>query len=372
VFVGELRIVRAKGEPYARGVTVGTELRDLVNESVDFYHRYLHRRGVSSVELQDLLTPYLVASETVYPDYMATMKGMAAGAMVPVLELFAINAFEELEPLLQSPEGELLFLQRKEGYMQTPAPAPARVERCSSFTVVTPDATILAHNEHWLAGDAGNVAVVIDVPDGKRVPVASPTVVCCLPAVGVNGHRGGQGIGSLTAADDGPGVPRVLVSRSSLEAADRQDAIDRAGVGDRAGGYGHVFGFAGGDAFTVETTAELLAVHDGAGPHTNHYLSPELAAIAPVASEGSAARYRRLVELLELRRPTGVADVMDILRDHGSAPQAVCLHPDPAEGEEASAVMFSMVADLDAGRMWVAAGNPCRTPFEEIDLTGVL
>ena len=368
----ELRIVRAKGGPYARGVTIGHELRDLINESVDFYHRYLHRRGVSSVELQDLLTPYLVAAETIYPEYMETMKGMSEGATVPVLELFAINAFEELEPLLESPEGALLFLQRKEGYVRAPTKPQVRTERCSSFTVVTPSRTMLAHNEHWLAGDIGNVAVVIDIPEGNRVAVASPTVVCCLPAVGINGHRGAQGIGSLAAADDGVGMPRVLVSRSALEAIDPADAIDRAAVPGRAGGYGHVFAFSGGRALTVETTAELVAVQEGPGAHTNHYLSPELAEIAPEASEGSSARYRRLTDLIDQRRPEAVEDVMDILRDHGSTPQAICLHPEEDEGEEASAVMFSMVTDLDEGRMWVAPGNPCENAYEEIDLTGVV
>jgi hypothetical protein len=63
---------------------------------------------------------------------------------------------------------------------------------------------------------------------------------------------------------------------------------------------------------------------------------------------------------------------MDVLRDHGSSPQAICLHPDPAEGDEASAVMFSMVAELEERRMWVAPGNPCETPYEEIDLAGLL
>ncbi len=52
----------------------------------------------------------------------------------------------------------------------------------------------------------------------------------------------------------------------------------------------------------------------------------------------------------------------------GRAPQAICLHPDPEEGEEASAVMFSMVADVAARRMWVAAGNPCESDYNEIDL----
>lgn len=368
--MGTLRIVRAEGDPNARGQQIGRELRDLVNESVDFYHRYLSRRGVSSQQLQDLLTPYLVASESRFPAFMEVLKGMSVGAMVPVLELFAINAFEELEPMLEAPEGELLFLQRKEGYL-TP-PKPSGTERCSSFAVAAPGSTILAHNEHWLAGDLGNVAVVIDAPDDRHVRLASPSVVCCLPAVGVNSRGGAQGIGSLNASDDGVGVPRVLVSRHSLEAADRADAIERAGLDGRAGGYGHTFAFAGGDAFVVETTGERVAVVDGSPAiHTNHYLDPELAAIGPAPSEGSLARRERLRQLLTERPPQGVADVMEILRDHGSAPQAICLHPDPEEGDEASAVMFSMVAELEAGRMWVAPGNPCETEYEEVDLTGV-
>ena len=220
--MGDIRVVRAQGDGFDRGIHIGKELADLIQASVGFYHRYLDRRGVSSEQLQDLLTPYLVAAETAYPESMNLLKGMSIGAMVPILELFAINAFEELEPLLESPEGELLFLQRKEGYVQAPvaphAPRPPP-ERCSSLSVKLPDTTLIAHNEHWLAGDLGNVAVIVDIPEDGRVPVASPTVVCCLPAVGMNAHGAGQGIGSLNAIDDGVGVPRVLVSRSSLESA---------------------------------------------------------------------------------------------------------------------------------------------------------
>jgi hypothetical protein len=345
---------------------VGGELQDLIQGSIGFYHRYLDRRGVSSEQLQDLLTPYLLAAETAYPDMMNVLKGMSVAALVPVLELFAINAFEELEPLLESPEGELLFLQKKEGYTDKPGAPP---EHCSSLSVRTSDGTTLvAHNEHWLAGDVENVAVVIDHPSDGRIPVASPTVVCCLPAVGMNGHGGAQGIGSLTASDDGLGIPRVLVSRSSLEARDRRDAVARASLPGRAGGYGYVYAFADGDCFTLETTGREHRVLDGASAHTNHYRS-DLAEMAPEPSEGSRARLARLQELLEQRRPAGAEDVMDIMRDHDSAPQAICLHPDPEEGDEASACMFSMVADLGARRMWVVVGNPCEQEYEEIDVT---
>jgi len=317
--MGQLRVVRAEGDPHARGQQVGLELRDLVNESVDFYHRYLARRGVSSEQLQELLTPFLVASETHFPIFMEILKGMSVGAMVPVLELLAINTFEELEPMLEAPDGGMLFLQRKEGYVVPPAPRP---ERCTSFAVATPEATILAHNEHWLAGDAGNVAVVLDIPSDRPVRVASPTIVCCLPAVGVNSQ-------------------------------DRQ-------------------AFVGGDAFMVETTAERLAVLEGPAAHTNHYLDPELAALGPEPSPGSRGRLERLHHLLDERRPRTVPEVMDILRDHGTSSQSICQHADPDAGEEADAVLFSMVTELESGRMWVAPGTPCQTEYEEVDLTGIL
>jgi isopenicillin-N N-acyltransferase like protein len=375
--MSELRVIRSEGDPVQRGQRIGRELRDLVNESIDFYERYMSRRGVSTQQLQELLTPYLVSAESAFPQFMASLKGMSAGATVPFLELFAVNAFEELEPLLEAPEGGTLFLQRKEGRFPTKEPgdprpaAPPRIERCSSFTVTAPRVTLLGHNEQWLAGDLGNVAVVIDVPDDGSVAVASPTIVSCLPAVGVNGHGAAQGIGSLTALDDHVGVPRVLVSRHSLEAADRDDAIRRAGTASRAGGYGHVLAFRGGDSVTIETTGKEMAVLDGPGAHTNHYLDPRLATLGVEPSEGSRSRLARLDQLLAERRPQTPQGVMDILRDHGSGSEAICLHPDPAEGDEASAVMFSMVADLEASRLWVATGNPCQNDYVEIDLTGV-
>jgi isopenicillin-N N-acyltransferase-like protein len=370
--VTQIRVVQASGDGSSRGTYIGGELADQIRDSIDYYHRYLDRRGVSSRELQELLTPYLVAAETAYPDMMNVLKGMSVGAMVPVLELFAINAFEELEPLLESPEGELLFLQRKEGYVQAPSmPQPkGSTERCSSVSVRTGETTLLAHNEHWLAGDVGNVAVIVDRPDDGRVPVASPTIVCCLPAVGMNAHGVAQGIGSLMASDDGVGVPRVLVSRSSLEARDRIDATARAAMPGRAGGYGHVYAFRGGDVLTLETTGKQHRALENAGPHTNHYQS-DLAELAPPASDGSKARLARLQELLAERDPRTPEQLMELMRDHESTPQSICLHPDPAEGDEASACLFSMVADVEAGRMWVAAGNPCEHEYEEIDLSGL-
>jgi isopenicillin-N N-acyltransferase like protein len=371
----DIRVVIAEGDAATRGRQIGRGLGDLIERSLGFYHGYLERRGVSSPELQDLLAPYLAASERALPQYMTLIKAMAEGAMVPVWELFAVNAFEELEPELEPVDGVPLFLRRKDGSAprdterrSSPPPWMSHgSERCSTVTVAGPGTTLMAHNEHWLAGDVGNVAIVVEIPnDGPTI--VSPTVVCCLPAVGMNHYGAAQGIGSLTARGDGPGVPRVFVSRRSLDAVDRGDAIRLATMPGRAGGYGHVFAFGGGDAFVVETTASSHAVLDGPQPHTNHYIDPELAEVGAEPSVSSLTRYRSLVAALAEGPPTTPEGMMALMKSHENSPDSVCLHPNEDEGEEASAVVFGMVCDLEASRMWVANGNPCTQPYNEVEV----
>lgn len=347
-----LRIVLAEGSAADRGRTIGREIGDLVGRSLAFYHELFARRGIDAAELARLVAPYRAAAAAL-PEQSALLHAIAEAADVSADELWAVNAVEELERFLE--------------------PAAPVVERCSTFTALAPGATILGHNEMWYAGDAGNLAVVVEVGgSGGSVRHASPTVAACLPAVGMNGAGLAQGIDSLSARDDRVGIPRVLVSRHALEAGSAEDARRRATLPGRAGGYAHVFALRGGEAFTVETTAAASAVLTGPAAHTNHYLDPGLALSAAAPSEGSLARRERLAALLHERPPATPEDAMELLRDHASSPQAICEHPDPADGDEASAVLFSMVCELEGGRMWVAPGNPCDTPYEEVDVTDVV
>jgi Acyl-coenzyme A:6-aminopenicillanic acid acyl-transferase len=323
-----LRVVRVEGDATARGRRAGELLGDLVARSLAFYRGYLGDR-IADVE------PFRRAAEQALPEHVAWLDAFAAGAEVSVAELFAVNALEELEQL-------------------------APVERCSSFAAVGEGVTLLGHNEMWLEGDRGNVAVVIERPaDGPAV--ASPTIACCLPAVGLNAHRLAFGVDSLTARDDGVGVPRVFVSRHVLDAADRGDAQRRASLPNRAGGYAYVVA-APGEAFTIETTAKREATLDGPGPHTNHYLAPELQHAGDEGSASSHARHAHLSELLRARPPRTPEAAMAILRDHACEPT-----PD---GD--SVVVFSMVCQVESGRMWVAPGDPAETSYEEVNLAGVV
>jgi isopenicillin-N N-acyltransferase like protein len=373
-----IRVVVARGDPLERGRTVGYELADLIRSSLEFYWRYLVRRGVGAGELPGMLAPYLAAAERELPDLVELVTGMAEGAGVSFWELFYVNAFEELEPLLEARAGR--SLGQITGAAETPG------DRCSTVTISGPGYTLLGHNEQWLAGDVGHAAVVVELPDDGPALV-SPTLACCLPAVGMNEYRVAQGIQSLVARDDGVGIPRVLVSRHALVASSPADALRRATLPGRAGGYGHSFAFGTGSAMHIETSATRFAVNGLPGSHTNHYTDPELADRAPPPSPGSQARLARLQTLVTERSPATPAALGEILADHGGdGPQTICEHGTEGSGEpqggapvdqaepadEASTIVFSMICDLDLGRMWVAPGSPCVTAYEEVDLSGVV
>jgi isopenicillin-N N-acyltransferase-like protein len=345
-----LRVVHAEGGPVERGRAIGRELADLIERSLAFYRGHLDRHGVDPALVGRFVAPYRRAAERELPELAALLDAVAAGAEVSPEELWAVNALEELEPL----------------FVLTLPP------RCTTFTLVGPNLTILAHNEQWLAGDRDNLALVVERGAPGEPPLVSPTVACCLPAVGINGAGLAQGIDSLASRDDRVGVPRVIVSRHALAASDREEALRRTAVAGRAGGYAHVFARRGGEAFTLETSATGTALLDGPGAHTNHYLDPDLAAVGAPPGPGSVARLGRLEELLQERSPASVEDAMAILRDHASTPQAICEHGSPDGDEDASVVLFSMVCELEEGRIWVAPGNPCETPYQEVDLAGLL
>ncbi len=362
----DLPVVRADGNPRQRGRIIGAALADGHARSVDFTRRYTHRHGLADRDLEPLLAPYLAAARQALPRLVAHLEGIAEGARLPFLDVFAVNAFEELYAVLE------LSVPPPPGVRIGDAPPPTPVERCTDFVIRRPGTTILAHNEQWYAGDDGGVAVIVERPDtDDEVAIVAPASVGTLPLVGMNARGGALGLMSLSGADEQVGIPRALLGRDGVEAAHRADAVRRASRPHRAGGYSYMYAFQGGDAFTLEVTATREGLIEPAA-HTNHALDAGVAEAAETPSDGSLSRLARTHALLESDPPDGVHDAMRILGDHGAAGQDICVHPDPAAGDEGSAIQFGMVCDVEAGVMWLAPGQPCSTPFQELSLRELL
>lgn len=177
---------------------------------------------------------------------------------------------------------------------------------------------------------------------------------------------------SLTATDERPGVPRTIVCRRALDARDRAEAWRSVSMPERAGGYTYCFAFADRSTAMFETSATTAADLRRATEHSNHALDDSVAAVCPAGSGGSISRLARMRELTSGGDTWTVAEAGNLLADHGADGQDICVHPDPAEGPEASAIMFGMVADVGNRTLWVAPGNPCTSAFERYALRDLL
>jgi isopenicillin-N N-acyltransferase-like protein len=346
-----MRQVRVQGTPYERGAGIGEAFAEATARSVEFNQRYLSAHGLDRTALQSLTDPYLAAATREVPELVEQVRGMADGAGQPFLDLFFANAFEEVYGVLE---------------LGTQPPVP--LERCTDVALRARGRTLLGHNEQWYAGDEGSVGVVLDVPDDGPALLA-PVVAGTLPLVGLNEHGGAFGTMSLSATDERVGVPRALVARRLLDARDRDDALDRARLEGRAGGYSYLCAFPGGDACVIEstaTTASLLEVT----AHTNHALDPAVAATTCEPSDGSRSRLTRARVLTSTAPPT-VDGVAGLLADHAGEGQDICVHPDPAQGDEGSTILFAMICETETRSMWLAPGHPCSADFQRFGFDDV-
>ena len=337
-------LVEARGTPFERGRAIGRGLGEQIRESLGFVDRYLEAHGISQRSLDHVLGPYVAASEAAVPHLVEQVRGMADGAEQPFSLLMAANTFEEIY-----------------GQVELGTGMPQALERCTDVVVAGAEGVLLGHTEQWYAGDQGAVGIVIDVPDDGPT-VLAPVVAGTLPLVGINEFGVAVGAMSLSARDELVGIPRALVARDVLDARDAADATARATRPGRAGGYSYQLALAEGEVRIVETTASRDAVMSS-NVHTNHALDPSVAEATFPASPGSLGRYARAAFLVGTTEAT-TEGVVAILADHEAEPQSICVHPDPAEGDEGSTILFAMVADPVQRSLTIASGHACTGVFE--------
>ncbi len=339
-----LIVVRATGTPFERGRAIGRALGGEIHASLGFVERYLDGHGIDPPALDRLLAPYVHASEVAVPHLVEQVRGVADGADQSFAQVMAANAFEELYGQIELGLGRATAL-----------------ERCTDVVVDGVDGPLLGHTEQWYAGDEGAVGIVIDIPKDGPV-VLAPVVAGTLPLVGLNEHGVTVGAMSLSARDEGIGIPRALVARDVLDARDAADATARATRPGRAGGYSYQLAFADAPTRAIETTGTRDAVI-ATRVHTNHAIDPGVAEATFPASSGSLGRHARATVLVERAEPT-LAGVIAILADHMAEPQSICVHPDPAKGDEGATVLFAMVVEPSRRALTIASGHACTGSFE--------
>ena len=348
--LGSLTYVEAAGEPEALGWIVGrAAARQIVTGLA-----LMCRRGLdgSYRQLSMRLGPYREALERHLPVCAAELRGMAQGAAVPYELLVAANAAQEL------------------GHRRAPG-----AQGCTCVGIppaaARDRAILLGHNEDAGAGYEDTCYVIRATPDDGPSFLAF-TYAGLLLHQGLNSAGLAQ-VGNALYLDDikAFGTPKLPAYRAVLDAVHLEGGIRAAAALWRANGQNHLLAERSGLLCNVEVSGTKSAIQwaeNSCLVHANHALDPRLARLEAGDLLNSHIRQARLAELCHL----GVgghtpATVMAMLRDHANYPKSVCKHLD-SRLNPAVRTVASVVINLTAGELHVAAGNPCEGAYHRFAL----
>ena len=347
-----LPLFSLSGSAFAQGVLHGQVLRHEIRHNLSLYfRRFTLEIGLPEGEVLRRAALYLGALETLHPEYLAGMRGIAQGSGVSLAEVAALNV-----------RYEILY----DGFGRT-----GRVDGCTSFAL-TPEKTggplLLGQNWDWIPEVKG--ALIATQTEGMRVLGFTEAGIFG-PKLGLNSAGLGLVINGLTSAEDDPsrlGIPFHARCYDIL----RSHTLDAAEAAARAEPQGCSANFLLAqtpegvrDLEVAPHTVHTLYPEDGALVHANHFSDPSVQG-GGLDRAGSVARQRRLSEQFSGR--ASLNDVQTSLRDT-RAPDAVCRHPDlDAPDFERYATVVSAVIDLSERVLYISDGPPDTAPYVRVTL----
>jgi isopenicillin-N N-acyltransferase-like protein len=330
---------------------------------------FKHRAGLEWQEAVRRALKYEQAIGEFSPGSLDELRGLAKGADLPWGDVMAINARSELM------------------YASSGGPAPAPAGECTSFAVL-PEAsanhhTLLGQNWDWLPF-ALDTAVVLEVHRDDLPSYITIAEAGHFAKVGFNAAGLGMCTNTLVSTRDvgASGVPYHSVLRALMDATTLSNAMRTVYAAPRALSANYLLAHSQGQAVNIETTSgDASGVHvslpeNGILAHANHFLAPGFAPQdARVALQPDS-----IFRLDTMRRglaaasgAVSIAKAQAILRDHRNLPEAVCSHPNPDKHPlESRTSVISVVADLDAGELWMTPGPPCESEYRPLNFSARL
>jgi isopenicillin-N N-acyltransferase like protein len=358
--------VRIEGTSYQRGREYGRQAAARVRLSVQAYQQvFAYYAGWDWPAVRREALRFEAPIGEFRPAYLDELRGIADGAGLDLADVLAINV-----------RTEVMYSAKARQAPRTQIRLPAE---CSAFAVVPAPGqdghAIIGQNWDWLL-HAAQTLVVLEVRQDDGPDFVTVVEAGLLAKTGMNAAGLGLVTNALvTDADVGePGLPYHVLLRAVLDCTTITDALEVLQAGPRSSSANYLIAQAGGAALNIEAApgdfTRLYPVYpeDGVLRHTNHFLAPRIgpADLALWAMPSSVVRLQRLRAAAAART---LDDFRVVLADHADYPHSICAHPDPAAHPcEQGATIASVLMDLTARRIWLAAGNPCQVPFEQLDI----
>jgi isopenicillin-N N-acyltransferase like protein len=366
--------VRVEGTGYDRGRQYGAQARARVRRSVQAYQQvFAYYAGWDWPTVRRAAAGFEAPIADFRPAYLEEMRGIADGAGLDLADVLAINVRTEVMFAAKARQAPLAGRARA-----APPTGPQPPAECSAFAAVQdqPAATLIGQNWDWLLHSAETL-VLLEVRQDDGPDFVTVVEAGLLAKTGMNAAGLGLVTNALvTGADVGaPGLPYHVLLRAVLDCATVTEALMVLQAGERSSSANYLIAHSSGAALDVEaapgdfTRLYPLYPDHGLLLHTNHFLSVGLYPVdlSLWAMPSSAIRLQRLRAFGAGGQHRTLDDFRGLLADHADYPYSVCAHPEPgAHPCEQGATIASVLMDLTAGRMWVAAGHPCQARYTDV------
>jgi len=367
-------LLRLAGGPREVGLAHGRAAAGLVAHNLDLYfRRFADEAKLPRPEVLRRAERYWRALREQSPEFAVMVEGIAEGAGQPLPDVAAMNL-----------RFELLYSEFSRIGQTELGGMPAPAGECTAFAIL-PEVSADGHlwvgqNWDWIPQVAG-VLQHVTRPDGLRI--------LCFTEAGIAGGKIGfnsAGIGLavnglLSNEDDWSrlGRPFHLRTWEVLCSATLSQAVGAVTNGNRSCSANFLIGQAGqpgeGTAVDLEAAPGGVCSHEpvaGTLAHANHFRDPDRLGIwQPIVEEKRSTYHRcdrmeRLLADATSRGPITGETLQGMLRDHNGRPESICRHPNRElpEAERYESVA-SIIMDLHAGLMLVAAGPPCANAYQE-------
>ena len=364
--------IRVRGGAYERGHGYGDAARERIHRSLEAYEGvFRHYAGWDWPKVTEEARRFEAPIGEFDSRYLEELRGLADGAGVGFDDVLALNV-----------RTEVMFSAKA----KQAAELGRRVGECSSFAAL-PAATASGHtlagqNWDWLPHSFDTV-VVLEVEQDDGPSFVTVVEAGLLAKTGLNSAGLAVATNALVTDDDlgRPGVPYHVLLRALFDCQTLRDAL--AALQRRPRGSSANYLLASSDGMAVDVEAApgdysrlfLVFPKDGLLLHTNHFVAAafDRRDVGLWVMPDSPFRLERLGTALAGGSDFRVEDFEAALSDHANHPFGVCCHPDVrVHFHDQGATVASVIVDLDTRTLWVADGQPCVTPYRELDYAGFL
>lgn len=347
--LGTGKVLYLRGTPYQQGKQLGAGAGDLVEQNIRDQSAIRERvtGGIGLLAYQAMTLRAEKWVESVFPELIEEMHGIADGSGLPYVEVLHLN------------------LNTDVAYARSYAAVFDCTQVLATGAATVDGKTYIGKTRDLTMGAHGHVLLHREYEDGtyrKEFQVAGQMT---LP-VGFNGYgvaitTSGQWsdriVMDLTRADRAWHILNLHPVFRTARSAD--EALQMIREQPRVAGMQCMLADEK-KAMALEITdteVHVFEPEDGILVRTNHFLAPELQHLAPTYEEnhGTYDRYQRAHTLVRERRGSvAVHDVLRILSDHAQAPvESICRHDGSGRTYAATIVC------PQERTMWAAFGNPC-------------